>query len=270
MVKLMKRRLTFKLTVLVLFLLPLSGCNFFDWIYSAEKSNDYELVYSEAEAEYRQGDFEKGLALFQRAVEIRSNSSEALYGCIKARLMISTDGLAITHFFAGLFQTSVAPLSFLTNLDSLKVVDIQINMQHSYEKLILIHDTNFSDSSLNKQSVSFLSDSIFVQTTVALLQLNDSNTNGIPNETEDLFLLEPDLTVITTNTNIATSEIINVIHILSNSQFILANATSLLNDLEAMVPGIFSTNSPWTALRQNATNSRANILNAIPIYEATL
>jgi len=266
----MKKSLIFNLTALVLFLLPISGCNFFSWIYSAEKSEDYDLIYNEAEAKYSEGDFEKGLALFQRAIEIRSNSSEALYGCIKARLMLITDGQAITYFFNDLFQTNRPPLSFLTNLESLKIVDLQNNIQRSYENLILIYDTNFSDSSLNKQSLSFLSDSIFIQTTAALLQLNDSNTNGIPHEAGDLFLLEDNLTIITTNTNIGNIALTNLLTLLSNSNLTLSNATTLLVDLENMVPGFFTTNSPWTALKHNTTNSGGNIISAITVYEGAL
>lgn len=222
-------------------LLFAAGCNIFEWTYAEEKSNDYEVIMASADAYLRNRNYDKALALYERALEIRSNASQAFCGRINARLMKQTDSRSVIQVFPAFFSTSNCTDPIFTSYSILSLTDLLRTITACNKDFNnILQPYPLSDGYCNTNSVSFQMDMAFIRGLAAVLFLLDNNTNAIPRESIDIFQvscgfklnsptgLQPAEATNALNTII---RVTNTLYACSNTLFIIADNQLIQNAL---------------------------------------
>lgn len=266
----------FILRLMALACLLFAACNAFEWTYTAETSDDAELVLAEADAHFRHKNYDKALTLYSRVLEINSNnnrplSAHALYGRIRARLLVNTEGLsAITVFPAFFIPLESSALPLFGDYDSLELARWLQAMHLSCQDMTLLFATNNStDGSTDNNAASLLADCAFISGAYGCLRLLDSNTNRVPGETTDSLKIERDFS-ITFPTNLQAAA-------LSNALAVLQTGTNCLRQGQTYLERLFLLEPVWAApggtlanLHLHLTNGAANMIKTITNLEAAL
>jgi len=246
------------------------GCNIFEWSYSEEKSSDFKIIIASADAYLRNQDYDKALALYDRAVMIRSNAAIAYYGRICARLLKQTKSRSIIQVFPEFFKTTVCTDPMFKNYSTLAMTDLLRTIKfcnNDFDAILRPHP--LSDGSCNTNSASFKLELTFVKSMRAALRLLDNNTNNIPRESADIFQLSCGFALNSpaglspfeaTNAVQTLIEVTNLIHFSSNTLYWVFQNDLIENVLI----------EPFSRLRDNINTFYSNTTQLITNIEAQL
>lgn len=177
-----------RLTVFLLAMLLFSGCNLFDFFHTPEESSDPSTLQTEAEARYRNGDYNGAAAVASRALQIQPGNSRLRLLRMRALLLAVSGGRSAPVFFPELFtsDTNLPPLGGITGE---QLQTLLANMQTAAADSRVITNTNISDTTVSPLQPGFLLERTLTLTLLGQLVLLDGNTNGIPGEPADPFNL---------------------------------------------------------------------------------
>jgi hypothetical protein len=94
--------------VLISALMLFGACNVFDWLYSDDGADTFEKALANAEAAMKRDNYKSAVQLYERALKMRTNSSEAMIGLASATLMSRVNVSDIPKLVTAIFNINVS------------------------------------------------------------------------------------------------------------------------------------------------------------------
>ena len=261
------------LSIFLILVIVLSSCNLYNWVYSAESSEEFDIVMAEANSEFFDKNYDKALVLYDKALAIQSNlsitlSSEALYGRIQSRILKQTDSKSVLTYYYFLFTNNTDSQNSLFNsFDSFFLGQLYEDMTFSYQDVLLILSSD-SDNAINPGNFSFLSDSGFIAAMAGCLRLLDSNTNSIPGENTDPIVIKNNFSLA--YSNLTPQEGTNSLLSIQEATNLLHSGTNFYHQLFLLYPNLDTPGSVFQNILKNINTLISNSEIAYTNIEAGL
>ncbi len=226
-----------------------SACNIFEWTYSAESSDDFELVITEAEILFVNQEYERAFALFDHACTLNSSSARAKYGRLQSRLLTATGGRPLLHVFEVLFHSALTNTDIpFDSIEQSEHSSILESLERSYGDVLFILNPELTDNSVATNTSRFLIDAALVSSAYAAMSLTENNLDELDSNTcftvSSEFVLEQILPVPAGTSN-------TVSLWLSNTRVLLNSGRQFTIELLATDPVFSATNSSFWHFENN-------------------
>ena len=250
------RSMSFML-LLILAAALFSGCNLFSWSYSEEESTDIQTVLSGADVAFRDRDFSKAVALYNRALQLNPNDNYPRFRLLQSLLLRNSGDTALLTLHGDIFSTDgTGALPLYASYSNTKAFDFLTDSGEAYQ-LLPYRDPAQGGfwSALSPDNSAVLNDSGTACAVYGFILLQDGNGNGAPFESSDPGILLDNF-LYDAPAGLTQEGKTNLSQVLAQSTNALHRAAAFL-DSKTDLSGV------WLDLRTNLNTAITNLDSAI-------